>query len=95
MSQGSEMEEICDPLRVGPGKSEATARVPLQSWGETRVLDLEEQKERCRAAVAEVASLLELEQGVRDAIVIHWREGRPQHAICCRARKGTADLDLE
>lgn len=45
--------------------------------------------------MAEVAGLLELEQGVRDAIVIHWREGRPQHAICCRARKGTADLDLE
>lgn len=46
VSQGSEMEEICDPLRVGPGKSEAAARVLLQSWGETRVLDLEEQKER-------------------------------------------------
>lgn len=27
--------------------------------------------------MAEVAGLLELEQGVRDAIVIHWREGRP------------------
>lgn len=46
MSQGSEREEICDPLQMGPGRSEAAASVPLQSWGETRVLDLEEWKER-------------------------------------------------